>query len=672
MNQVVLETNDHGKKVNQGSGPEKSNSRFGFHLPIATKLIISYLPIIIFSSGVFTIVGIQVIANRILSETQEKVRQDLNSGREIYLGKMNRISDVVRLTSSRFFLVDALKSNDLQRVKDELVKVKFNEHLDFLTLTDATGAVIFRADNPGATTSDKTYDELVASVLSSKRSVVASSIMTREELMKESPALAEQAFIKVIDTPRSRTNSETELTSGLIMKAAAPILDADNNLIGVLSGGVLINKNYDIVDDIKQTVFEGVQYRGKDIGTATIFLGDVRVSTNVKNSDGSRAIGTRISEEVYNQVFLKGEDWTGRAYVVNDWYFTAYEPIRDIHYQIIGILYVGILEQKYLDIRNQAILAFLSIALACVIISFLISFFIARRITGPINELVTASREIAHGNLNPDVKITSGDELGELASVFKIMAGNLSEREEKLKDFTTSKIMESERLALVGQLAANVAHELNNPLVGIVTYSQLLLEEAPSSDPSIEFLNKIVIQANRCKEIVRGLLDFSRQRKPDKSLVNVNNVIRQCISLLENQAIFHNIKINLTLNDLPMLIIDPSQIERVFMNIILNAAEAMEGHGTLDINSNLIPEESLVQIEFKDTGPGISEENLEKLFDPFFTTKEAGHGVGLGLAISYGIIREHNGTITVKSKPGSGTSFIIKLPVSVHGNMRYQ
>lgn len=644
----------------------------GYHLPIATKLIFSYLPIIIITSGVFTVVGIQLITNRILTEAQEKVRQDLNSAQEIYRSNLNHIHDVVRLTSDRFFITDAILAGDITSLSDELIKIKEQENLDILTLTDENGKVIFRAQNPDAPAYPKTYDELVAGVLSQKKSVVATSIITKEELERESPLLASQAHILLIDTPKARNIQQTDQTSGLLMKSAAPIFDSENNLIGVLYGGVLLNKNYEIVDEIKQTIFEDEKYLGKDIGTATIFQDDVRISTNVKNIDGSRAIGTRVSEEVYKQVVENGEPWIGRAFVVNDWYITTYEPIRNINYKIVGILYVGILEQKYSDIQKHTILAFIVITLVGVLISTIISYLISQRLTGPIKKLVAASRDIAQGNLNPYLIIKSNDELGELVSAFNTMATNLNEREEKLKEFTKNKIMESERLAIIGQLAANVAHELNNPLVGIITYSHLLLEETPANDQSIEFLNKIVIQADRCKDIVRGLLDFSRQREPDKTLLNINNVLKQCVSLLENQALFHNIIVELNLIELPMVIIDPSQIERVFMNIILNAAEAMEGNGRLEIASNLDQNEGFVEIQIKDSGPGITEENLEKVFDPFFTTKEAGHGVGLGLAISYGIIREHKGTISVKSKIGIGTTFIIRLPVSIHGNMRFQ
>ncbi|MFC2063860.1 cache domain-containing protein [Chloroflexota bacterium] len=641
----------------------------GVYFPIATKLILSYLPIIIVTSGVFTIVGIYLISDRILTEAQEKVSHDLNSASELYRSQLNHISDVVRLTSERFFLADALENDNNQNsTYKELIEVKENEELDVLSLTDKNGIVIFRASNPQAPIYAKAFDQIVAAVLSQKKPVVSTILISSDELSKESKNLADQALIQIIDTPYARPTVDEYQSSGLMIKAAAPIFDDENELIGVLYGGILLDRNYSLVDDIKHTVFEDIKYEGKDIGTATIFQDDVRISTNVLNSSGDRAIGTRVSEEVYNQVVGEGKPWIGRAYVVNDWYITAYEPIRDINYTIIGILYVGILEQKYADLKNQTILVFVSIAIVSVLLFTVISYILSNKISTPINQLLAASREISGGNLNPEITVSSNDELGELSSAFTIMSKTLAEREEKLKEFTKSKIMESERLAIIGQLAANVAHELNNPLVGIITYSNLLMEEeyCQQSIPS-EFLAKIVIQANRCKEIVRGLLDYSREPKPDKTLVNMNSLLRQCVSLLENQAAFHNIKLLLELKDLPMIVVDPSRIERVFMNIIINAAEAMEGNGELNITSEFDPEENVVEIKVADNGPGISEENLEKIFDPFFTTKDVGHGVGLGLAISYGIVREHNGTTTVNSKLGEGTTFTVRLPVSIYG-----
>ena len=638
----------------------------GVKIPIATRLMLSFLLVIVIISVAFVAAGVQLIQNRIVAEAQEMVRRDLNAAREIYLGYQRTINDVVRLTAERFFLRDALQSGGLDAAAAELVRVRSSEGLDILTVTDSSGNVLVRASNPESTDGGQSRDPLVLAVLSTAQPIAGTVIVSAGDLQRESPVLAERAYIRFIETPKARPRSETEETSGMVLEAAAPVLDSSGHLLGVVYGGMLLNGRFEIVDEIKQTVFEGLTYGGQDIGTATIFQDDVRISTNVRNEDGSRAIATRIQEEVYHRVVGEGRPWIGRAYVVNNWYITAYEPIRDPSGRIIGILYVGLLEQKYVDIRRDTVLIFLAITLLGALACMALSYFIARRVSVPIGRLASASREVAKGNLDAKVQITSSDEMGELADAFNVMAAALKERDERLRDFATKKIMESERLALIGQLSANVAHELNNPLQGIVTYSHLLLERQPREDSSTELIQKIVTQANRCRDIIRGLLDFSRQRKPDKTVCNVNSVLQECVSLLKDQALFHNIQLEESLqDDIPMAVIDPSQIERVFMNMIINAAEAMEDGGRLILATHYDPAPRLIEVEFRDTGHGIPEENLERIFDPFFTTKDAGHGTGLGLAISYGIVKEHRGSISVESVAGQGTTFTIRLPVTI-------
>ncbi|MGW8144489.1 MAG: sensor histidine kinase [Anaerolineales bacterium] len=636
----------------------------GIRVPITTKLVLGFLIIVAFISAVYMIVGVQLINNRIVSEAQDKVSHDLNAARELYLSNLDRINSIVRINASRFFLKDAILSGDLEAAYHELLRVRQDEGLDILTLTDDKGTVILRTRNFDYFGDDQSGDELIQAVLKNKEPIASTVIVSGNDLAHESPLLAKKAQFTFIDTPHARPRQETEETAGMMMKSASPVFDDQNELIGILYGGTLINRNFQVVDKVKETVYEEVQYKGKDIGTATIFQDDVRISTNVMNEDGSRAIGTRVTEEVYNQVVLEGKPWIGRAYVVNDWYITAYEPIRDIAGKIIGILYVGVLEEKYNDLRRGMLLTFFGITIAGALVSLVVSYFIAQRILVPIFKLVDASKAVAEGDLDAKVEVSTNDELEYLADSFNAMALSLKKRDEQLKEFTTQKIMASERLALIGQLSANVAHELNNPLTGIVTYSYLILEKTDGDDPNKKSLEKIVGQATRCRDIIRGLLDFSRQRKPDKVLTNINTVMEQCLSFVENQALFHNIKIIKHFQeDLPMVVIDPSQVERVIMNMIINAAEAMEGDGELFLTTYSHPGTGYVNLEFRDNGPGISEENIEKIFDPFFTTKDVGHGTGLGLAISYGVVKAHNGTISVESEIGKGTKFIVRLPV---------
>jgi two-component system NtrC family sensor kinase len=632
---------------------------------IATKLVLSLLLVIVVVSVAFVAAGVQLIRNRIVAEAQGKVRHDLNAARVIYEGELQHVSDVIRFNADRTLLFETLVSGNVGYAEAELEEVRAREGLDILTVTDALGTVLLRTSNPGQVGDDQSRDPLVSAVLLEREPAASTVVIPGEELASESPLLAERAHFVFIDTPMARERPEVEESAGMVLEAAAPVFNEEGALIGVIYGGVLLNRRFEIVDAIKQTVFEDMTYEGQDIGTATIFQDDVRISTNVRNTDGSRAVGTRISEEVYDRVVRQGEPWIGRAYVVNDWYITAYEPITDPAGRIIGILYVGILEQPYVDIQREMVLVFLAITLIGTMVAMGLAWFVARRISVPITRLAGASRDLARGHLDTRVDFASSDELGELAEAFNTMATALRERDEKLKEFTTRRIMESDRLALVGQLSANVAHELNNPLQGIVTYSHLLLERIPGDDPSAGSIRKIVVQANRCRDIIRGLLDFSRQRKPDKTVCDVNSVLEQCVALVQDQALFHNIELRKEYAaELPMAVIDPSQIERVFMNMIINAAEAMEGGGRLQLTTRYDPEARLIEIEFADTGAGIPEENLERIFDPFFTTKDARHGTGLGLAISYGIVKVHRGSISVDSEVGRGTTFTVRLPVT--------
>jgi PAS domain S-box-containing protein len=236
------------------------------------------------------------------------------------------------------------------------------------------------------------------------------------------------------------------------------------------------------------------------------------------------------------------------------------------------------------------------------------------------------------------------------------------EMERKLME-TQEQLFRSEKLASIGRLAAGVAHELNNPLTGVVLCSHLVEEALPKDSPVHGNLQKVLAQANRCKKIVEGLLDFSRQREPESNPLDLNAIIENTFALIENQTIFQNIKVikNLAPN-LPPVSGDSSQLQQVFIDLAINATQAMKaGGGTLTITSSLV--DRFAQISFADTGCGIPPENAHKIFEPFFTTKADEKGTGLGLAVSHGIIKKHNGTITFESKVDEGTTFTIKLPL---------
>ena len=639
------------------------------HLTLRAKLVISFIAVIVISGIVSMYVGVRLIGDGIIRQAQDKVRVDLNSAREIYWEELDRIKYIVRLTASRFFIKQSLSLGNEKLMKRELEIIRKREALDILTVTNAQGTVLYRARNPDVFGDNQSENLIIHYVISHKEVVASTEIVSREELIKEGKDLAERAYFEIIPTPKAKPRPEDELASGMMMKVAAPIINDSDQLVGILYGGILLNRQYEIVDKIKQTVYQGEVYKGKDIGTATIFQGDLRISTNVKRDDNTRAVGTRVSEEVYDRVLIKGLPWIERAFVVNDWYITAYEPIRNFSDKVIGILYVGILEKKFSDMRRATMLYFLGLTLAGIVASVFVSYFLAHRILKPIRHLVFASERLAQGDLSQRVHLKSKDLIGKLGDTFNYMAESLRERDEKLKEQAQQTIQESGRLATIGQLAAGVAHELNNPLGGVLMYSHLLLEKLNKDDTNRENLEKIVNQATRCKSIVKGLLDFARQTEPKVELADINELLNGTLVLIENQASFQNVTITRKLSpSLPKIMIDESQIQQVFINIALNAAESMEenheGEGELIIQTKVSDEKRFVEISFSDTGCGIPEENLKRVFEPFYTTKEVGRGTGLGLAISYGMIQRNKGKISVTSIVGKGTIFTIQLPIN--------
>ena len=624
--------------------------------------------------------GSRLVKNTIIRQAQAKVEHDLAAAWMVFNEKLNDIKEIVSLTAAREGTQEDIKSKSLRILHKKLNRVREEYGLDILTLTDNKGKVIIRTRNPGVLGDDQSQDEIIS--LAAKKGVLAyPQIVPQAELLKEGEDLAEQAYMEFIDTPKAAPRPENKETNGMMLKAAASVKDEEGKLLAILYGGILLNRNYEIVDRVKEIVYKGEIYKGREKGTATIFQQDLRVSTNVKNEKGERAIGTRVSKEVNNAVLVEGKPWIDRAFVVNDWYITAYEPIKNIDDKIIGILYVGMLEKPYIDTTNRVMSTFIIIAFLCVVFLLVILYFSTTRITNPLQKMVVATQIISKGDLAHRVKVNSRDEIGYLAESFNLMTSNLETANEKLIEWgktlekkveertkelreMQSHLIQSEKLASLGKLAAGIAHEINNPLGGILIYSNLLLEDTDKDSPHYENLKKIVKETSRCKDIVKGLLEFARPKEPEVALININEILESSLAIMEKQALFQNITIKKTYeSDMPKIIADSAQLQQVFMNIILNAAEAMVGNGTLTLGTSFNPDGRYIEVKFSDTGHGIKEEDKKRLFEPFYSTKEVGKGTGLGLAISYSIIQQHNGTIEVKSQVGKGSTFTVKLPV---------
>ena len=235
------------------------------------------------------------------------------------------------------------------------------------------------------------------------------------------------------------------------------------------------------------------------------------------------------------------------------------------------------------------------------------------------------------------------------------------------KDLEAAQIqlLQNEKMASLGKLAAGVAHQLNNPLGGIMLYSRLIQEECVLGDQGREDLTRILRDAERCRDTVKELLVFARQTRQEKQYHDINKALTRTLFLLEKQVLFQNIQIETRLNaDIPQVYGDIQQLNHVFMNIILNAAQAMDGKGKLSISTVFSSDKENVIIEIADTGPGIPDDVLPHVFEPFYTTKDEGKGTGLGLSLAYGIVESHQGKITARNNPDQGSVFTIELPIN--------
>ncbi len=344
-----------------------------------TQLGLLFLALACLVGVVTALIVNSIVTNQIIFEAQERVKEHLSSARWVYQSKVRDIEKVIRWTSIRHVLKEGIKRRDLSAIQKELLALMSEEGLDFLTLVDRRGAVLFRFHNPGVSADSLAQDPFIRAALG-KEGVSGTQILSGDELLKEGKALAQKAVLTSIPTPKEKPGQKVEETSGMVLKSAYPVLDFNGEILGVLMGGVLLNRNYEIVDRIKNIVFKDAKYRGREIGTATIFLGDLRISTNVKDKEGNRAIGTRAMKEVQEQVLGKGSPWIQRAFVVDEWYITAYEPIIDVENKIVGMLYVGMMEAKYAVMKEKLILLFFLFSMSGMMFAFAVSFALSWKI----------------------------------------------------------------------------------------------------------------------------------------------------------------------------------------------------------------------------------------------------------------------------------------------------
>ncbi|MBW1645870.1 MAG: cache domain-containing protein [Deltaproteobacteria bacterium] len=676
--------------------------------PLKWKLVLANLSLPLLTMALATAFSIHVINSFIFKQAQSKIVNDLSAAHEIYSFALRDIDAVVRLVASGCDLVQALtagRRTDIQRVMQRL---RVTEKFDFLTLTDSSGRVVVRAHNPYLF-GDRPALSLVNRALIGEHHA-STEILPASEIAKESRDLERQVHLEIVPTPKARRKGRAAVSDGMVLVSAWPVCDRLGNIIGAVYGGVLLNRNYTLVDTIKKVVFHDAVFAGQDIGTATIFQDDVRISTNVKDSVGRRAIGTQVSREVYERVVNSEQKWTDRAFVVNNWYISAYEPIYNYERRVIGILYVGMLERPFVDFRNRIVMVLLFILGLGSLATFLVVFIVARNVSRRLMNMEEEMQKVADGDLGRLVGVHGNDEISLLATRFNQMIAALRERDSSIEKFNRNleetvaqrtaeletrnlellrtkqdllkmmadkdeinrrleeslarlqaaqeQLVRSGKLAALGSLVAGVAHEVNNPINVITGNIELIEMDAEMRQRFADEISLIKKQSQRIQKIVKNMLGFSRVRQTAFAEVDLNEVVTRVLASLEPQLEELGIRLETDLGSLPRIMNDEDHLVQVVTNIIVNSLQAMPGGGTLRVRT-VSGDAGRLQIIISDTGCGMTPAEMENMFNPFYTTKQ--DGTGLGLSISYELIRSLGGDIEVSSEVGRGTTITIVL-----------
>jgi two-component system NtrC family sensor kinase len=627
-------------------------------------LVLSFVLMTAITIFVSTQITLSIINRYLADSSDERVGRDMKLAEAFYdLKKQDLASGAERISASpvvRDKLQAAVQRDPaaLQALRQEIdneISVLSPDTHRFIIIVDARGlAVDGRVTSELGRTglfqvnTDWSQVAIVRAALAGGQLQVAPEILPANVL--EWLGLADQAKIDLVDTPEANPvlYNPQEGTAGLVLVAVAPVTDSSpsGGLIGAVMIGHLINQDYTLVDRIKEVA---------GVDTSTIFLGDMRVSTNVPDEKGERAIGTRVSQAVYDTVLTKGQGYTGRALVVNQWYITRYEPLRDHMGAVIGILYVGAKEASFVGLVDSFRRWLILIAGASILLAALISIPVAWSISRPLSDLAHATRQVAEGDWSVRVPVYGRSEMGILAGSFNTMVETMRDTHEQL--------LQKEKLASLGQLAAGVAHEINNPLGSVLLYADILCRDTPADDNQRrEDLQMIIKEATRCKTIVTDLLNFSRQNRVLAQKTDLAALLQLIIAEARQKPSYARISLSAEIDPaLPEIEADPLQLHQALLNLMNNAVDAMPAGGSLILRARQGPHPGFVTIQVQDTGTGITKENMSKLFTPFFTTKPIGTGTGLGLAITYGIVKMHQGQIALQSVVGEGTTFTITL-----------
>lgn len=560
--------------------------------------------------------------------------------------------------------------------------------LDFLYIVDKDRKVVVSAPRLSSVPIRTDWPVIASALSGSQRTEI--DIFANEELELIAPDLATRARLELVPTPNAVPTDRNTETRGMVVHSASPVT-LSGEQPAALVGGILLNQNLVFIDTINDLVYREASLPEGSQGTATLFLEDVRISTNVRLFEGRRALGTRVSSAVRSTVLDHGKTWLDSAFVVNDWYISGYEPILDSFGKRVGMLYVGFLEAPFTDAKYTTLLTIVITFLVITTLSVPIFLRWAREIFRPLERMTGTIAKVEGGDLGARTDIHAvNDEIGRVALHLDNLLDQLQERDRQLREWneelnarveertrelqlanrqleaTTKQLIVSEKLAAIGEITAGVAHEINNPIAvmqgNLDVVRSLVGDRINLARKEFRLLDE---QIHRISQIVTKLLQFA---KPEEYAGYVErhapaNVMSDCLPLVRHLLNKSEIRIERNDTATRLVLMNRTEMQQVFVNLIVNAIHAMPDGGTLTLRTFDLDAAGKhgLAIEVGDTGVGMTSDVLQKIFDPFFTTKRR-QGTGLGLSISQTLVTRQGGKISAESTPGRGTTFAVWLP----------
>ncbi|MCF8029189.1 MAG: cache domain-containing protein, partial [Desulfobacteraceae bacterium] len=635
------------------------------------KRIFLYFVLVIMLFGVLCgVLGAWLINGNVLAEAQRRVSLDLRSAWSVLQHEQENLRLFVSILATGKRVEDAYNKPSSGAFRADLEEARLQSGFDFFSMTDSKGRVILRTVAPYHTGDYLSNDPFVSRALRGE-TISGFSVLSARRLQAEGGNLEERAFIVFKSTPKAKPRAKDSESAGMCLVAAAPIRDDQGNIQGALYAGILLNRNYELVDRIRSMVFEDKQYKGRHLGTVTIFQWDTRIATNVTTRAGNRAIGTRVSAEVYDQVLENDRSFYDRAFVVNDWYISAYDPIHNLAGKTIGILYVGVLAQKYEDLKMSLWKLY---GVMCLVLSLFVlgvGGIFSARMTGSVRRLADAAAKIEAGDFRMQVPEPSqNDEVRDLTRSFNAMAASLQERDEKIQAANKALARTNDSLQRLNasylDMLGFVSHELKNTL-GVIYTSARALEQgfAGKLTSSQETLIKNISRSIHTAVVMtRNYLDLSRIEKGElkvdaREIELIKDVIAPLLEELRPAIEQKRMQVENRLPESLDLVADPELIRIVFKNLLDNAVQYGRQEGRIRIGYNLA--ENLREFEVYNEGKGLRPEEIEKLFGKFVRfdrESQSSRSTGLGLFITREIIRRHGGSIRAESEPGCWIRFV--------------